>query len=353
MYVRQRPDLSGVTLSQNKSVVVDSHPQLLRAVRRELLGQGLSFEGAPSVRDVGLDANAGHRRSVKIQNKREQKCRKRNAHIKVIQNGLKTKHQAKKLFKTGTLPATSYGHAAMGMCPSCIHHKRTMAADACGKRIKTACTTTILHFHFRENGDPAIWFPLDQLRTWFKLQGEDMGHRQERIDVARAWAAASGNTKKKSKWSIWLKARGRQRWQPCAISESFQPLRGNGTPLKNQMSIGPTLVVILVLSSVKLQQRLSHKVLRTGGAALTWSRCGKWCQHDTTNSWSHAAHMSMSVCCTKSSQHKSMMAQGSASTIPAPKLFVSCAGHRMTQCFIAFMIFPASPHPSTWTQPSE
>ena len=104
------------------------------------------------MRDVGLDANAWRRRSVRIQNKREQKCRKRNAHIKVIQNGLKTKHQTMKLFKTGILPAVDYGHAAKGMCPSSIQHKRTMAADSGGKRIKTARTTTILHFHFGGRG---------------------------------------------------------------------------------------------------------------------------------------------------------------------------------------------------------
>ena len=103
----------GLTLSQDKSVIVASHPQLLRAVQRELLEQGLSFEGAASVRDVGLDGNAGHGRSVKFQNKREQKCRKRNAHIKVIQSGLKLKHQTMKLFKTGILPAVAYGHAGM------------------------------------------------------------------------------------------------------------------------------------------------------------------------------------------------------------------------------------------------
>ena len=82
----------GLTLYQNKSIVVASHPQVLRAVRRELLEQGLPFEGANSVRDVGLDANAGHRRSVRILTNREQKCRKRNIHIKVIENGLKHKH---------------------------------------------------------------------------------------------------------------------------------------------------------------------------------------------------------------------------------------------------------------------
>ena len=60
-----------------------------------------------------------------------------------------------------------------------------MAADSCGKRIQTVCTTTILHFHFGESGDPAIWFPLDQLRTWLELQGEEMGHRLGKIDRPR------------------------------------------------------------------------------------------------------------------------------------------------------------------------
>ena len=89
-----------------------------------------------------------------------------------------------------------------GMCPSSIQHKRAMAAGSCGKRNKTACTTTTLHFHFGESGDPAIWFPLDQLRTWLELQSEEMGHRLEKIDVARAWAAASANMTKKSSWSM-------------------------------------------------------------------------------------------------------------------------------------------------------
>ena len=58
---------SSLTVSQNKSAVVAS----LRAVRRELLEQGIFFDGAKSVRDVGLDANAEHKRSVRIQTKRE------------------------------------------------------------------------------------------------------------------------------------------------------------------------------------------------------------------------------------------------------------------------------------------
>ena len=83
-----------------------------------------------------------------------------------------------------------------GHVPEFYPLQSTMAADSCGKRIKTARTTAILHFHFGENGDPGIWFPLDQLRTWLELQGDEMGHRFRKIDVARAWAAASANMKK-------------------------------------------------------------------------------------------------------------------------------------------------------------
>ena len=52
-------DSLGLTLSQNKSVIVASHPHLLRAVRRELLEQGLKFEGVSSVRDVGVGCECG------------------------------------------------------------------------------------------------------------------------------------------------------------------------------------------------------------------------------------------------------------------------------------------------------
>ena len=60
--------------------------------------------------------------------------------------------------------------------------------------------------------------------------------------------------------------------------------------------------------------------------------------------------MSELVCCTRSPQHKSMMVQGFVSTIPTPKLPVSCAGHLMTQCFISFTIARASLHLSTCTE---
>ena len=128
---------------------------------------------------------------------------KETVHIKVIQNGLKTKHQAKKLFKTGILPATSYVHAAMGMCPSSIQHKKgpwpqTHVVKGSRLRAPLHSYTSIL-----ERAETQLSrFPLDQLRTWLELQGEEMEHRLGKIDIARAWAAASTNMRKKSRWSM-------------------------------------------------------------------------------------------------------------------------------------------------------
>ena len=48
-----------------------------------------------------------------------------------------------------------------------------------------------------------------------------------------------------------------------------------------------------------------------------------------------------------------MMVQGFVSTTPTPKLLVSCAGHLMTQCFIALTIARASLHLSSWTKRTE
>ena len=182
----------GLTLSQNKSLIVASRPQLLRAVRRALLEQGISNERADSVRDVGLDANAGHRRSVKIQNKREQKCRKRNAHIKVIQNGLKTQHQTVKLFKTGILPAASYGHAAMGCGRRFVWEKGSRP-----RAPRQSCIFTLERTETQRSGFRLISF-VPGSSSKAKKWGTDL----ERLTSLVQWAAASANMRKKSKWSM-------------------------------------------------------------------------------------------------------------------------------------------------------
>ena len=143
--------------------VVASRPRLLRAMRRELLEQGMSIGSANSVRCVGLDESAGQRRSVQIQRKRERKCSK-GVRIKMVQNGLKHEHETKCLFKMWILRALACGHAGW----------------ACAGVL---CSTKVPWPPNRgETGDPSTWFLLNQLRTWLDLQGEDLEHSlRERI----------------------------------------------------------------------------------------------------------------------------------------------------------------------------
>ena len=110
---KQKFDLFGHDALPEKLVVVAPHPPLLQAVQRELLEHLLSFGWAPSVCGMGLDATAGHKRSVKIQNKREQKCSKKNhAHIKVVQK--KNKRQV-----------VVCGHSGVGIAMACVRVCRT------------------------------------------------------------------------------------------------------------------------------------------------------------------------------------------------------------------------------------
>ena len=101
-----------------------------------------------------------------------------------------------------------------------------------------------------ENGDPGIWFPLDQLRTWLEPQSEEMEHRQEKIDVARAWAAAAAGMRKKSRWSM-VKAPMTATMATLHDLSIIPVSHGNGIPPKTRTLTGPTLVVTLALSSVK------------------------------------------------------------------------------------------------------
>ena len=101
-------DTMPVPLDEDLSKAVDREKDLLDAMpllgipvdeaerRKGRSARAAGARGYPSTEQTlcamlgGLDANAGCRRSVRIQTKTEQKCRKRDAHIKVIQNELKT-----------------------------------------------------------------------------------------------------------------------------------------------------------------------------------------------------------------------------------------------------------------------
>ena len=189
----------GLTLSQNKSIVVASHPRLLRADRRELLEQAISFEGGSSVRDVGLGAqeigqNPNQERAEVSPKKRSYQSHTKRFETQTrdtagVQNG-----GSCHLWLTGTLE---------WVCALALFNTRglwLLIRVAGGTRPLALRQSYI--FIFGETGDPAIWFPLDQLRTWLELQGEDVGHRLEKIDIARAWAAASANMRKRSRWSM-------------------------------------------------------------------------------------------------------------------------------------------------------
>ena len=160
------------------------------------------------------------------------------------------------------------------MCLSSVQHKRAVAADSCGWMNETARTTTILHFHF---GETVI--PLDQLRTWLELQGGEMGHRLEKIDIARAWAAASANMRKRSRWNM---VRGPMTATMATLHDlNIIPASPwKWYPLKTRTSTGPTLALTPGPFLSVMQQRLSRKVWKQAAQHYHCLCAEKWSEHD-------------------------------------------------------------------------
>ena len=148
---------------------------------------------------------------------------------------------------SGVLRTCCNGHVPEFYPTQKDYGSRLVAAKGSRLRaLRQSCTSML-----EKTGDPAIWFPLVQLRTWLELQGEEMEHRLGKIDVARAWAAASGNMKKKSRWSMVKGA------NDCDNDDLARPQHHPSLSmemviqLKTQTLNGPTLVVTLALSSMR------------------------------------------------------------------------------------------------------
>lgn len=85
----------------NKPVLVASSEKLSMSLQRQLRRLGINVSFTPSVRDLGLDASGGARRSVKLQKKRVALAK-----IRVHRVGrlVKLHKRASNMFRTGALP---------------------------------------------------------------------------------------------------------------------------------------------------------------------------------------------------------------------------------------------------------
>ena len=72
-----------------------------------------------------------------------------------------------------------------GLTPGQVQALRTSTADACGRRSKTSCLTTLLALRMGWNLDPAITAAKEQIAWW--LQSWSSMSTTERMMTRKAW----------------------------------------------------------------------------------------------------------------------------------------------------------------------
>ena len=116
--------------SKAKTYIVASSKRLTLNVQNRIAHQcGMQLPIATAMRDLGVDATAGTRRSTKVSHARIAAGRIRTSRVRFLS---KANWQAQKLYKTGTKPATTYGIEAAGAPPGTIRELRRQAADSTG-----------------------------------------------------------------------------------------------------------------------------------------------------------------------------------------------------------------------------
>ena len=107
--------------------------------------------------------------------------------------------KARALVKTGAVPATRYGHQAVGLAPTAMLALRRDMSYSMAFGGKGNCTTTVLALTSGPSEDPEVSYRVDSLQHWFAFWNKSPHlHR----DVNTVWQkVVRGTLDSKSPWS--------------------------------------------------------------------------------------------------------------------------------------------------------
>eukprot|EP00972_Heterocapsa_arctica_P021237 3125767-Heterocapsa_arctica.AAC.1 len=159
-----------------------------------LANRGIQVKVANTVRDLGIDATLGTRRSTPTSRARTGKSFRRMVKIKVLG---KFNKKAAKLLQTGARPQATWGHQARGTPPSVLQTLRGKMAIAAGLKAG-GCSSTALFLSCGLAGDPAYFLPIELISNWIMLWRTCP---EVRVGIAKVWdTSLSDLTAAKGKW---------------------------------------------------------------------------------------------------------------------------------------------------------
>ncbi len=183
----------GLTVS-DKTTLVCSSKELEEDVRRGLAAGGMKIKVARQVKDLGVDATGGGRRSTKTQMKRIKKAVRRAKKVKWMR---KKSRKATKLYKCNVWPAAKYGIACVGAAPNIVQKMRTACAGA-ALGAQGHCATVAIDLGMGQKADPEISIRVEVVKDWIEIWAGCSEEEKRRI--RRAWRKMAMRIDGKYRW---------------------------------------------------------------------------------------------------------------------------------------------------------
>ena len=208
----------GFAVAQNKCGILGPNRKLCIAVQGKLSAAGIDLPVVNAIRDLGIDAGGGKRRSIAVLKGRVAAAKGRIGRIRMLSRRDK---RAGKLFMTNARPAAIWESSASGLSRRMLASLRTDAAKATGVvKVAGACVTTTIALTLGSSNDPAVTVPTSVIQDWlatWKLR-PDLRRRLE-----GAWTVASRALGASPTWhrvagplAATIKTLRDIGWDPCA-----------------------------------------------------------------------------------------------------------------------------------------
>ena len=185
----------GFSVAANKCGILGPNHKLCVKAQRKLSRAGIDIPVVRAIRDLGLDAGGGKRRSVVVLRGRAAAARGRITRIRLLSRRIR---RAGKLFLTNARPAAVWGSSASGMSRRMLASLRTDAARATGVvKVAGACVTTTIAMTLGSSNDPAVTVPTSVIHDWIDTWKKRPDLHQR---IRQAWTIARDASSPTSTW---------------------------------------------------------------------------------------------------------------------------------------------------------
>ena len=135
----------------SKSTVVCGSSKLAKCVVKELAQLDINLEHRTFARDLGINFTGGKVRATSLICSRFAKAKLRTKKVAQLAKSCRT---AKKLFRSGVFPQSTWGHEATGFTSTQAKNLRRMASSSTGIRAGGRCSTTAIFICYGHRNDP-------------------------------------------------------------------------------------------------------------------------------------------------------------------------------------------------------